>query len=115
MRIGRSSSSPQPPRTIALATALRMSAPCALSISKPAALSRVSERFTRETPGMDCSARCTSSVGPCAWTNIVTAPRKRSVSASGVSVATTLPLLMITTFWQVCATSGRMCVLKTMV
>ncbi len=46
---------------------------------------------------------------------VVTAPRRRSVRASGVSVATILPLLMITTFWQVCATSGRMWVLSTMV
>ena len=32
-----------------------------------------------------------------------------------MSTATTLPLLMITTRWQVCDTSGRMCVLSTIV
>ena len=45
----------------------------------------------------------------------VTAPLSRAVRLSGVSMATTFPLLMITTRWQVWATSGRMCVLKTIV
>ena len=71
--------------------------------------------MARVTPGTAASAAATSSPG--AWTcrNIVSLPRSRAVRLSGVSTATTLPLLMMTTRWQVCETSGRMWVLNTTV
>ena len=68
------------------------------------------------TPAIAVSARAdVVASGPATCTNIVSDPRSRAVRLSGVSTATTLPLLMMTTRWQVCETSGRMCVLRTMV
>jgi hypothetical protein len=74
--------------------------------------SRVSAIATRVTPGTRSSAADASMLPLSTWMYIVSAPRSRPVRFSGESTATTLPRLMMTIRWQVCATSGRMCVLR---
>ncbi len=115
MRIGRSSSSPQPRVTTAEASSRLTSRPLALSTSNPVALPDNADGATRVTPGMPISAPWTSPPGASTCTYIVSDPRSREVRLSGVSTATTRPLLMMTTRWQVWLTSGRMCVLRMMV
>ena len=115
IRIERSSSSPQPRATTAAASSRRTSTPFSASTSKLAAGPLTSARVTRVTPLTFCSVPITSSAGPSHCTTTVAAPCIREVRLSGESTATTLPLLMMTTRWQVCATSGRMWVLSTMV
>ena len=77
--------------------------------------SLLSAGVTRVTPGTAASAAAASSPPASTCTYIVSAPVSRAVRFSGVSTATTRPRLMMTTLWQVCATSGRMWVLRTMV
>ena len=69
----------------------------------------------RAAPGMVPSAEGMSAPSASTCTYIVSAPRSLAVRLSGVSTATTRPLLMMTTRWQVCETSGRMWVLSTIV
>ena len=61
------------------------------------------------------SAVAASVPGAATCTYIAADPASRAIRLSGVSTATTRPLLMMTTRWQVCETSGRMCVLRTIV
>ena len=113
MRIGRNSSSPQPWVTTADASSRRTSWPCSLSTSTTVMPCSPGSAFTRVTPWMAEKAGATSAPGACICRNIVSLPRRRAVRLAGVSTATTLPLAMITMRWQVCDTSGRMCVLST--
>ena len=115
-RDGRSSTRPQSLDTTRRATSRRRSSPLWQSISKLVSVPRWSTGVTRDTPGTPPSAAATSMpAGASTCTKIVWLPWMRSVSASGVSIATTLPLLMMTTRSQVCETSGRMCVLRMIV
>ena len=67
---------------------------------------------TRVTPAIEASVGPASADPASTCTYIVSEPRSRAVRLSGVSIATTRPLLMMTTRSQVCDTSGRMCVLR---
>ena len=116
MRIGRSSSRPQPLVDDGRASSRRMSVPRSLSTSKPASVPRWSDcGDARHARGLRRASARHPRLGASTWTYIVSAPFSRAVRFSGVSTATTRPLLMMTTRWQVCATSGRMCVLRTIV
>ena len=115
IRIGRSSSSPQPRPTIVAASSRRMSRPRSLSTSTSTSPSRPVAAVTRVTPA---APRALSARRRPARRPADTSSPSRAAAPSGcpgVSTATTRPLLMMTTRWQVCETSGRMCVLRTIV
>ena len=116
MRIGRSSSRPQPladdrARQLAadVAAALALDLEAADAVASVRRRRRASRRASPPAPRRRRRPRAST------CTYIVSAPRSRAVRLSGVSTATTRPLLMMTTRWQVCATSGRMCVLRMIV
>ena len=115
MRDGRSSSRPQLFETTARARSRRMSRPRSLLTSYATTPSCVSAMDTFRTPGTACSAGAASWPAASICRYIVSEPRSRAVRFAGVSTATTRPLLMMTTRSQVCDTSGRMCVLRTIV
>ena len=104
MRIGRSSSSPQPRVTIvARQLAADVASVLALDLERAATRGRMSAAATRVTPGTRRQRRrAASAPGASTCTYSVSAPRSRAVRLSGVSTATTRPLLMMTTRWQVC-------------
>src|SRR4029077_16261217 len=113
----RSSFKFQPALTTVRARSGRIERPCRLSISKTWRPSRLSLYMTRLTPAT-CSRRARiSAAGKGASTSSATAsePRRRLVRLATVSVATSLPWLMMMTLSQECSISDKMCVLKMMV
>ena len=105
MRIGLNSRNPQPLVTTARARsgagcpgpALRSRPRSRLRAVAPLGLERRSLM-----PGMRCSVLVASAPAASICTYIVSEPRSRDVRLSGVSMATTRPLLMMTTRWHVC-------------
>ena len=117
MRIGRSSSRPHPRVTIARARSRRTSTsalaldlerrgtwPAVAGVVAPRAL--IGGRHPRDARNRR-SAAPASSAAASTCTYIVSAPFSRAVRLSGVSTATTRPLLMMTTRWQVCDDLGK--------
>ena len=115
MRIGRSSSRPQPradDRGRELAA--HVAAARAVAPRSRSTLPRVSATARRRvTPG-DRRQRAAARRRPARPPGRTSSPSRAAatVRLSGVSTATTRPLLMMTTRWQVWLTSGRMCVLR---
>ena len=73
---------------------------------------------SRPAPAPAAAARRSASSAPSfdsTSTATISAPRRRLVRFATVSVATSLPLLMMTTRSQLCSTSDRMWVLRMMV
>ena len=104
MRIGRSSSRPQPladdgPREVAADVAPAARCP---PRSRPSAVAPSDSTTPRHAGRPRSERRPASAPGASTCTYIVSEPRSRAVRLSGVSTATTRPLLMMTTRWQVC-------------
>src|SRR5262249_1568340 len=117
---GRSSFKSQPDSTTARARSPRTKLSLWLSISKMLRFSCFSLKTMCVMPGTR-SKRCwmraesTSTPRPAISMKSCSAPRARFWRLLTESFATKRPLLMMSTDWQVCSTSGRMCVLRMMV